>query len=226
MTAADKNSWKIMSRLFKAHPWHGISIGESAPEIVNCYIEIVPADLIKYEIDKTTGHLEVNRPQKYSNYCPTLYGIIPQTFCGARVGRLCSDKTAQSGIAGDGDPMDICVITEKPFQHGGILLHAVPIGGLRVIDRKQADDKIVAVLYEDGVYGKWRDISECPKNLLERLRHYFLTYKDIPGGEKTKMQLGDVYGAGEARAVIEASRADYLEQYGDIAELAGLCRTA
>lgn len=196
---------------FKSHPWHGISCGDRAPDVVNSYIEIVPTDAVKYEIDKETGHLKVDRPQKYSNHCPTLYGFIPQTYCGTRIGKHCADKTNQVGISGDGDPLDICILTEKPIQHGDILVRAVPIGGLRMIDRNQADDKILAVLFQDGVYGDWKDINQCPPALIDRLQHYFLTYKDLPGEAKRSVTIPHVYNAAEAREIINLSIADYRD---------------
>lgn len=211
--------WKMMGTLFKAHPWHGISIGKNAPDVVNAYIEIVPTDSVKYEIDKTTGHLKVDRPQKYSNHCPTLYGLIPQTFCGKRVGAFCAERAGRETIVGDGDPLDICVLTEKPIQHSDILVQAVPIGGLRMIDGNEADEKIIAVLRQDAVYGLWKDIGECPENVIERLRHYFLTYKEIPGATDRKTEITHVYGADEAHRVIALSREDYLAEYGDIDQL-------
>lgn len=199
----------LTKQTFKSHPWHGISIGENAPVVVNAYIEIVPTDAVKYEIDKVTGHLKIDRPQKYSTQCPTLYGFIPQTYCGTQIGEFCSQKVSQAGIVGDGDPLDICVLTEKPVSHGDILVTAIPIGGLRMIDHNQADDKIIAVLRDDAVYGDWQDVSQCPRALTERLRHYFLTYKDIPGEEKRKVEIPHVYGAKEAREVIQLSQLDY-----------------
>ncbi len=198
---------------YQAHPWHGISSGPDAPRIVNCYIEIVPTDAVKYEVDKETGHLKVDRPQKYSNQCPTLYGFIPQTFCNQRVGSFCAECTGRSGIAGDGDPLDICVLTEKPITHGDILVRAIPIGGLRMIDGNQADDKIIGVLYEDIVYGTWRDVSDCPDTVLDRLRHYFLTYKDLPGTAKRRVEVAAVYGRDEAMKVIGLSVEDYWEAF-------------
>jgi inorganic pyrophosphatase len=77
-----------MSLLFRAHPWHGVPLGERAPEQVTCYIEITTADTVKYELDKATGLLTLDRPQRYSNVCPTLYGLLPQTYCGERVAQL------------------------------------------------------------------------------------------------------------------------------------------
>lgn len=194
---------------FKAHPWHGIDAGERVPEIVNAFIEIVPTDSVKYEVDKESGHLKIDRPQRYSSQCPTLYGFIPQTYCGAKIGEFCSEKVGRPGIKGDGDPIDICVLTEKPILHGGILLEAVPIGGMRMIDKNEADDKIIAVLQKDLVYGRWTDISDCPPSLLDRLRHYFLTYKDIPGGGAYRVEIAETYGAEVARQIIKLSLEDY-----------------
>ncbi len=219
MTALNDDLLKISRYLFKAHPWHGISIGQDAPQRVNCYIELTPTDTVKYEIDKLTGHLKVDRPQKYSSQCPSLYGFIPRTYCGTRVAKVCSDKTGQEGIAGDGDPLDICVLTEKPIANADIVITAVPIGGIRIIDRGQADDKIIAVLFEDGLFGSWRDIEHCPRGLIQRLRHYFLTYKDIPGMEQRKISLAEPYGADEAQMVIAASQEDYREKFKDEREL-------
>ncbi len=153
MDARDENSdektWELLQLLFRPHPWHGIPLGPDAPDMVTAFVEIVPTDTVKYEIDKPSGYLKVDRPQKYSNVCPTLYGFIPQTYCGERVAALSQERTGRSTVEGDGDPLDICVLTEKSFSHGDFLLQAIPIGGLRMIDRNQADDKIVAVLKGD-----------------------------------------------------------------------------
>ena len=210
---------KHLMRMFKAHPWHGVDAGSDAPKVVNAYIEIVPTDSVKYEIDKTTGHLKVDRPQKYSSRCPTLYGFVPQTYCGKRVAEFCSEKTNRKDIAGDGDPLDICVLTERQIQHGDILIRAVPIGGLRMLDQNQSDDKILAVLYEDLVYGSWRSIKDCPANLIERLRHYFLTYKDIPGAAQRKAEITHVFDFDEACEIISRSRQDYMESFSAEASL-------
>jgi inorganic pyrophosphatase len=213
--ANDVDLRKLLKLLFKPHPWHGISPGDAVPELLNAYIEIVPTDTVKYEIDKPSGHLKIDRPQKYSNLCPSLYGFIPQTYCGDRVGRYCEEKTGRSAIAGDGDPLDICVLSEKQISHGDILLKVIPIGGLRMIDGQQADDKIIAVLRDDALYGKWSDIDSCPQSLLDRLRHYFLTYKDLPDTERARVEITHVYNRTEAIEVIEASLTDYVEEFGD-----------
>ena len=199
--------------LYRAHPWHGVFIGEQAPEIVNTYIEIVPTDTVKYELEKTSGILKVDRPQKYSNSCPTLYGFIPQTYCGEGHGAYTAEKIRRKNIAGDGDPLDICVLTEKVMPLGDILLVAIPIGGLRLIDKKQADDKIIAVLYGDELFGKYQSIEDCPPGFLDRLRHYFLTYKQPPGKVERPIEIVEIYGKDEAYRVINVCRDDYRSQF-------------
>lgn len=196
-----------MEQIYKPHPWHGISIGDEAPQSVTCYIELVPTDTIKYEIDKVSGYLKADRPQKFSNYCPTLYGFIPQTLCAEKVGELCAKNIGRE-IEGDGDPLDICVLTEKNIPRGDVIVRATPIGGFRMIDRGQADDKIVAVLKDDAVFGAWKDISDCPQPVIDRLKHYFLTYKNIPGAGLIT-EIHSVYGKKEAFEVISRSQQDY-----------------
>ena len=201
-------------QLFQAHPWHGVSPGPRTPELVNAYIEIVPTDPVKYELDKTSGHLRVDRPQRFSSMCPTLYGFIPQTYCGRQVAELCEQRTGRTGIEGDKDPMDVCVLSEKTFAHGGFFLRARPIGGLRMIDGRQADDKIIAVLEDDLAYGRIVEIDEVPTGLIERLQHYFLSYKQLPGDEPKKVEITNVYDRMEALDVINRSLRDYGQEFG------------
>ncbi|MEM9773700.1 MAG: inorganic pyrophosphatase [Chloroflexota bacterium] len=193
---------------FRPHPWHGLSIGENAPAVVQAYIEITPFDLIKYEIDKRTGYIRVDRPQRTSSQPPTLYGFIPQTYCGERVRDL-----APNAAKGDEDPLDICVISDRPITRGEVILSARVVGGLQMIDGDEADDKIVAILEQDNVWANVQDISELPPIMVERLRHYFLTYKQLPG-EENKTSIDEIYGVEHAYKVIRASMADYEENYG------------
>ena len=204
-----------MSLLHRAHPWHGVDIGPEAPQVVAAYVEIVPTDAVKYEIDKESGILKIDRPQQFSNVCPTLYGFIPRTLCAREVGRFCEERTGRSGIVGDGDPMDVCVLTERPITHGDVLVRARPIGGLRMIDGNEADDKIVAVLENDAVYGGLQEMAECPAALVERLRHYFLTYKQAPDGGSRRVEITHVYGRGDAHEAIRRSQADYRAAFGE-----------
>src|SRR5688500_20363085 len=92
---------------FRPHPWHGLAVGPEPPGLLNAYIEITPFDLIKYEVDKHSGYLRVDRPQRGSSQPPALYGFIPRTYCDHEVHRLSPTSTR-----GDGDPLDICVLSE------------------------------------------------------------------------------------------------------------------
>lgn len=200
----------MLTPLAKAHPWHGISIGPSAPDIVTAFIEIVPTDTVKYEIDKVTGYLKIDRPQQFSNVIPALYGFIPQTYCGAGIAQLAAERGGRTVERGDGDPMDICVLSEREITHGDIILQAIPIGGFRLIDKGEADDKIIAVLRGDAMYGHFQDLSDLPDAVVKRLRHYFLTYKNLPG-EPAVMELASIYGRDEAREAIRTAMLDYAD---------------
>ena len=208
--------WKMVGLRYKSHPWHGINIGDKAPELVTSFIEVIPSDTVKYEVDKTTGYLKIDRPQKFSNIVPALYGFIPQTYCKDSVAKYCMEKTGRENIVGDDDPLDICVLTEREVTHGNIIVNAIPIGGFRMIDGGEADDKIIAVLNNDEMYSEWKDISDIPKTILDRLKHYFLTYKQLPGEEDQRCEIPHIYGREEAHEVIRRSYEDYQEAYGNL----------
>jgi len=193
---------------WRPHPWHGLEVGEAPPALVQAYIEITPFDGVKYEIDKATGYLRVDRPQPNSSLPPTLYGFIPRTYCGSLVGALSGD-----GMKGDGDPLDICVISERPINRSEVILKTRVIGGLQLIDGGEADDKIVAVLANDLVWQRANDIADLPEILVERLRHYFETYKMMPGAP-SPAHIERIYGADEAFKVIEAAMKDYELEFG------------
>ncbi len=203
---------RLMGLRYKSHPWHGVDIGSKAPEVVTCFIEMVPSDIVKYEVDKKTGYLTIDRPQKYANFAPALYGFMPQTYCGELVGEYSAQKVERGEIGGDGDPLDVCVLTESDITHGDLLCEAIPIGGFRMIDGNKADDKIVAVLKDDVIYGDYKDISEVPENAINRIKHYFLTYKDMPD-QKSTVEIPHMYGFEEAHEVIRRSMKDYIKRY-------------
>ncbi|MGQ8337714.1 inorganic pyrophosphatase [Sunxiuqinia sp. A32] len=209
---------RLMGLRYKSHPWHGVFIGPEAPKKLTAFIEVVPTDTVKYEIDKDSGYLRLDRPQKYSNVVPALYGFIPQTFCGDKVGEYCMEKTGKKDIKGDGDPIDICVLTEKDITHGDILVDARPIGGFRMIDGNEADDKIIAVLSNDVVYEGYKDVSDLPPVVVERLKHYFLTYKDMPGKDNDT-EITHIYGAEEAQDVLKRSILDYQKRFDNLGKL-------
>lgn len=193
---------------WRPHPWHGLEVGPAPPELVAGYIEITPFDLVKYEIDKATGYLMVDRPQRTSSLPPSLYGIIPRTYCGRRVGEMMPEASF-----GDRDPLDICVFSERPIARAEVIVNARVIGGLPMIDNGEADDKIIAVLENDSQWGEAREVSDLPATLVDRLRHYFSTYKVLPG-EDSSVTIGDPYDAQRAQQVVVAAMKDYEEEYG------------
>ena len=215
MSANDAPLHELFSVLFQAHPWHGVAPGDDAPNTVNVYVEIVPTDVVKYELDKSSGHLRLDRPQRFSSLCPTPYGFIPQTCCGDTVAELCCELTGLTGIKGDGDPMDICVLTEKTIDHSNFFVRALPIGGFRMIDGVEADDKIIAVLESDVAFGHVRELTAVPRGFVDRLKHYFLSYKQLPGEDPRRVEIADVYGREGAFEVINRSIQDYRKRYGD-----------
>jgi inorganic pyrophosphatase len=195
---------------WRPHPWHGLDVGPKAPQVVTAYIEITPFDTIKYEIDKATGYLRVDRPQRGAATPPTLYGFIPRTYCGRRVAALSAPGVENA----DGDPLDICVMSERAITRSDIVLSARVIGGIRMVDNNEADDKIVAVLDNDLVWDRVHELNQLPPALLERLTHYFSTYKLVPGSPN-KISLAGAYSREHAERVIVASQEDYTEVYGE-----------
>ena len=192
---------RLMGLRYKSHPWHGVDIGKEAPEIVTTFIEMVPTDTVKYEIDKETGYLRIDRPQKYSNVVPALYGFIPQTFSAQKVAEYCMEKTDRKNIT-----------------HGDILVKARPIGGFRMIDGNESDDKIIAVLFNDTVYGHFKDIADIPELVIDRLKHYFLTYKDLPGKQRD-VEITHVFGIDEAHEIIKRSLEDYHHKFDPLEQV-------
>lgn len=194
---------------WRPHPWHGLDIGPDPPRFVHAYIELTPYDLVKFEVDKVTGYLWVDRPQRTSSIPPTLYGFIPRTYGGDAVSKL-----SPSSKRGDRDPLDICVVSERPISRGEVVLNAKVVGGLQVIDGGEADDKIIAVLEKDLFWGEIDSLEELPETMVERLKHYFTTYKLVPGEEST-ISIDRSYGLDHALMVVEAAIEDYQGEYGE-----------
>jgi inorganic pyrophosphatase len=176
--------------------------------LLHAFIEITPFDLVKYEVDKSSGYLRIDRPQRGSSQPPTLYGFIPRTYCGERVRRL-----SPTSRRGDGDPLDICVLSERAIARAEIIVRARVVGGFQMVDHGEADDKILAVLDNDYVYGSARDVGDLPGVLVERLRHYLETYKLIPG-TPNRVSVKRAYGRAHALKVVTAAIADYAESFG------------
>jgi inorganic pyrophosphatase len=193
---------------WRPHPWHGLSTGPEAPGTVTAFIEITPYDVVKYEVDKETGYLKVDRLQSGSSSPPTLYGFIPRTYCGSNVASLVDgvDKA-------DGDPLDICVLSERPIDRTEVIMRARVVGGIQMIDDGEADDKIIAVLAADPIWADTNDLSEVPPSMVDRIVHYFASYKTLPGRE-SRVSIPQVYGNEHAERVVSAAVEDYLEMFG------------
>ena len=149
---------------------------------------------------------------------PALYGFVPQTYCDTLVAEYCMKQSGKTNIVGDADPLDIIVLSERNIDRGNILVDCIPVGGFRMIDGGEADDKIIAVLKDDQAYGKIKHIEDVPSLVLDRVKHFFLTYKANPNsdGSDKKVEITQTYGREEALEVIKLSNQDYLNKYGDV----------
>ena len=147
---------------WRPHPWHGLPIGRDPPKYVNAYVEITPFDLIKYEVDKTSGYLRVDRPQRGSSQAPALYGFIPRTYCD------------------DGDPLDVLVLVDNP-SFPGCLQEVRPIGLLEMLDQGVLDEKVLAVGKNNPRYRDIWNYSDIYPHLLKEITHFFSIYKDLEG---------------------------------------------
>ena len=201
----------------KPHPWHGINPGAEAPECLMAFIEMTPYDTVKYEIDKVSGYLKVDRPHRFSSLLPALYGFIPQTFCAERTAEYFREMSGPEVDVqrGDEDPLDICVLSDRNIHRGNIIVPAIPIGGFRMLDGGEADDKIIAVLQSDEFYTEWDEVTRLPQAMIDRLKHYFLNYKQMPD-DPARVEIVATYGREEAHEVIRRSMADYRERFAGV----------
>jgi inorganic pyrophosphatase len=146
-------------------------------------------------------------------------------------------KKKKKKKTGDGDPLDICVLSTRGINHGDLLLNAIPIGGFRMIDQGEADDKvmiisneaiyvlkpvvsreqIIAVIKGDAIMNGWKDVKDMPPPMLDMLKHFFLTYKLPPANLfNATVAIPEIYGAEEAMRVIRATQIDYKNKFGDL----------
>ena len=142
------------------HPWHSVDLGADAPKFVTAVIEIPKGSKIKYEIDKKSGLIKVDRVLFSSVHYPANYGFIPQTYCG------------------DHDPLDILVLGQDPVVPLSIMV-AKPIGVMKMVDQGEADDKIIAVHAHDPEYSHYNSISELPPHRMAEVRRFFEDYKAL-----------------------------------------------
>lgn len=173
--------------MYTLHPWHGAHYGDRAPQVVNGLIEIPQGSRTKYEIDKKTGLLKLDRIIYSSFHYPINYGFIPQTL----------------GL--DGDPLDILVMCSESIQPL-CLVEATVIGNMQMIDTGVADDKIIAVASKDPGVNYIKSVDELPKHLIAILRNYFEQYKVL---ENKIVEINEFQNAEAAYQVINDSIALY-----------------
>jgi len=173
------------------HPWHGASFGEKAPEQINAIIEIPEGSRSKYEIDKDTGLLKLDRIIFSSFIYPVNYGFIPQT------------------LGHDGDPLDILVICSQPIQPL-CLVEANVIGNMQMIDQGEHDDKIIAVASNDPTVKHIKDIDELPEHFFNELKHFFEEYKVL---ENKVVEIDNFQSKQEAYLIINEAIELYKEKF-------------
>lgn len=193
---------------WRPHPWHGLDVGANSPNVVNVYLEITPFDSMKYEVDKITGYLRIDRPQVGSSLPPCSYGFIPRTYSGDRVAAI-----SKTGKPGDEDPIDVFLFSEPPISRAEIVVAARILGGICMLDEGQVDDKLIGVLENDPVWSDAQEVTDLPEGMIARIRHYLSTYK-LTSETESRVRLKEAYGAAHARQIVEAGMADYVERYG------------
>ncbi len=169
------------------NPWHSVDPGERCPDVVNGIIEIPTATRAKYELDKDSGLLKLDRVLYSSIYYPANYGFIPQTYCD------------------DGDPLDILILSQIVIQPLCIVSAKV-IGAMRMQDGGEADDKIIAVAANDMSVNHYYDISQLPQHFLKELRNFFEDYKKL---EHKTVTVEDFQDSSTARDIVSTSIKDY-----------------
>jgi inorganic pyrophosphatase len=173
------------------HPWHGVSFGEKAPETVNALIEIPQGSRSKYEVDKETGLLKLDRVIYSSFHYPINYGFIPQT------------------LGHDNDPLDILVLCSQSIQPL-CLVQATVIGNMQMIDSGKQDDKIIAVAAKDPSVNHYKNVDELPQHFLLELRNYFEQYKVL---ENKKVEIDEFQDKSAALKIIEEAINFYKENF-------------
>lgn len=173
------------------HPWHDITYGDDAPEILECIIEIPKGSRAKYELDKASGLLRLDRVLYSSFYYPANYGFIPQTYCD------------------DHDPLDILVLSSEVFTPLCIV-RAKVIGVMRMLDQGEADDKIIAVADNDMSVSHIDNIDELPPYFTSELQHFFEEYKTL---ENKTVSIEEFFDKDVALDVVRKSIEDYKKMF-------------
>lgn len=175
-----------------SHPWHGIPLGPKAPRVVNAIIEIPKDSKQKYEVDKESGMLKLDRFLYSAVHYPGDYGFVPQTLWH------------------DGDPIDIILLTHRPV-YPLTLVEARIIGVLRMVDADEKDDKLIAVYDSDPRYREFLDIGDIPQHTIEELKHFFETYKHLQGKQCKVLEILDREAALKD---VELAQTMYQKEYG------------
>ncbi len=175
------------------HPWHAVTAGDNAPEIVNAIIEIPKNNRAKYELDKESGLLKLDRVLYSSVYYPANYGFIPQSYCD------------------DKDPLDIIVLSQIEIVPM-CLVEAKVIGVMQMIDGGEMDDKIIAVALNDMSVNHINDITELPAHFFKELRRFFEDYKIL---EKKEVIIEQFQEKAKALEIVSQSLVDYKEYMND-----------
>ncbi len=175
------------------NPWHDVKVGDKKeiPKVINAIIEIPKDSKIKYELDKETGLLKMDRFLYSAVHYPGDYGFVPRTLWD------------------DNDPLDIIVLTGRPL-YPMTLAKVRVIGVLRMVDSDEKDDKIVAVYDEDPRYQEYQDIKDVPNHIIEELKHFFETYKHLQG---KKCKILEVHGKSHAMKDVERALKMYENKY-------------
>lgn len=179
-----------MSQTF--NPWHSVSIGDDAPEVVQSIIEIPRGQRAKYELDKDSGMIRLDRILRSPMAYPTNYGFIPKTYCD------------------DKDPLDILVICSEQL-YPNTLVDARVIGVMQMIDGGEQDDKIIAVAAEDNNFAGINDLNDLPQQRLDEIKVFFEDYKKL---EKKTVEVKEFFGRDKAIQIVQESITMYNDKFG------------
>ncbi|MBR1864089.1 MAG: inorganic diphosphatase [Ruminococcus sp.] len=171
--------------------WHDISSKAVNKEKFTAVVEIPKGSKVKYELDKTTGLLKMDRILYTSTHYPANYGFIPRTF------------------AEDGDPLDVLVLCSETLEPLS-LVDCYPIGMITMMDNGAADEKIICIPFNDPTYNVYKDISELPNHIFDEMKHFFTVYKAL---ENKDTVIDDVKGPDDAKAIIDSCIDRYIEKY-------------
>lgn len=173
------------------NPWHDVAYGDDAPEEVNAIIEVPKNSTLKYELDKQTGLIKLDRVLYSAVHYPGDYGFIPRTYWD------------------DDDPLDIIVLSNFPV-YPLTIVRARPIGVLHMVDNDEADDKIIAVHAGDPRFARYMDISDVPEHVIAELRHFFETYKQL---QNKKVKVLDIQNSVVARKLVLLGMEKYRAKF-------------